>query len=39
VAWAVAGVANVTGLTLNGGTADLVATPQQVIRAGTITVN
>jgi uncharacterized phage protein gp47/JayE len=39
VAWGVPGVANVTGLLLNGSTADLVATPQQVIRAGTITVN
>jgi uncharacterized phage protein gp47/JayE len=39
VAWGVPGVANVTGLTLNGGTADLLATPQQVIRVGTITVN
>ena len=39
VAWGVPGVANITGVMLNGGTADLPATPQQVIRVGTITVN
>ena len=31
-------VTNVTGITLNGGTADLTATNQQVIKAGTISV-
>ncbi len=39
VAWGVPGVANVTGVMLNGGVSDLAATPQQVIRVGTITVN
>lgn len=39
VIWGVAGVAApVTGLTINGGTSDLVATAQQVIVAGTISV-
>jgi uncharacterized phage protein gp47/JayE len=39
VIWGVAGVvAPVTGLTINGGTSDLVATSQQVIVAGTIVV-
>lgn len=33
------GVTNVTNVTLNGGTADLAATPQQVIKAGTMTVS
>lgn len=33
------GVANVTAITLNGGTADLTPTNQQVIKAGTITIN
>jgi len=28
----------ITGITLNGGTSDLAATDQQIIRAGTITV-
>jgi len=32
-------VTNVTNITLNGGTADLVATAKQVIRPGTITVS
>jgi hypothetical protein len=32
------GVTNVTGITLNSGTSDLVGTSQQVIRAGTLTV-
>ena len=32
------GVTNVTGVTLNGGTDDLTATSQQVIKAGTVTV-
>jgi uncharacterized phage protein gp47/JayE len=35
----VPGVLDVTGLTLNGGTADLVATPQQAVVAGTVAVN
>lgn len=35
----VPGVLDVTGLTLNGGTADLVATAQQAVVAGTTTVN
>lgn len=34
-----AGVANITGYTINGGTTDLTASAQQVIRAGTITIN
>ena len=34
IAFGVPGVTNVTGITLNGGTADLVATPQQIIKAG-----
>lgn len=33
-----AGVVNVTGVTLNGGTADLAATTQQTILAGTVSV-
>lgn len=33
------GITNVSGITLNGGTADLVPTASQVIHAGTITVN
>jgi len=33
------GVTNITGLTLNGGTADLVATNQQRIVAGTVVAN
>ncbi|WP_266151172.1 baseplate J/gp47 family protein [Dyella halodurans] len=33
------GVLNITGLTLNGGTADLAATAQQRILAGTVTVS
>jgi uncharacterized phage protein gp47/JayE len=37
--WAVQGVAiPVTGLTINGGTSDLVATAQQQIVAGTVSV-
>lgn len=32
------GVTNVTAVTLNGGTADVSATSQQVIKAGTLTV-
>lgn len=33
-----AGVTNVTAVTLNSGTADLAATAQQVIKAGTLTI-
>jgi len=32
------GVDNVTGVTLNGGTADVTATTQQVVKTGTVTV-
>ena len=32
------GITNITGLTINGGTADLTATAQQRILAGTVTV-
>lgn len=32
------GVTNVTGVTLNGGTTDLAATSQQVVKAGTVAV-
>jgi hypothetical protein len=33
------GVTNITGLTVNGGTADLIASAQQRILAGTVTVS
>lgn len=33
------GITNITGLTINGGTADIIATPQQRILAGTVTVS
>ena len=33
------GVTDITAVTLNSGTADLTATAQQVIRAGTISVS
>lgn len=39
LAFNVPGVASVTGVTLNSGTADLVATLKQTIKAGTLTVN
>lgn len=39
VAYGVAGVNEVSGLTLNGGTADITASSQQVIQSGTVTVN
>lgn len=39
VAYGVAGVQEVTGLTVNGGTVDLAATAKQVIISGTVTVN
>lgn len=38
IAFAVPGVNNVNSITLNGGTADLVITAQQVIKAGALTV-
>ena len=38
VLFAVPGVANVSGLTLNGGTSDLTLTAQQVIEPGTISL-
>lgn len=38
VAYGVAGVSSVTGLTINSGTSDLAATAKQVVQAGTITV-
>lgn len=34
-----AGVLSATGVTLNGGTADLAATAKQVIKAGTLTIS
>ena len=37
-AYAVPGVANVTAVLLNGGTADVTATARQVIKAGTVAV-
>lgn len=36
--FSVPGVVNVTLLTLNGGTSDLTVTPQQVVKAGTISL-
>lgn len=33
------GVTNVTGVLLNGGTADIVPTPQQTIKANTLTIS
>jgi uncharacterized phage protein gp47/JayE len=39
IAYGVAGVGNVTAILLNGGTADLSATTQQVIKCGTPVVN
>jgi len=39
LAFNVPGVASVTSVTLNGGTADLMATLLQTIKAGTLTVN
>lgn len=32
------GVTNITGLTINGGTADIAATPKQVVKATTVSV-
>jgi len=39
VVWGVPGVATANGLTLNGGTSDIAASPQQAIAVGTITVS
>lgn len=39
VAYGVGGVQEVTGMTVNGSTTDLLATAQQVIVSGTVTVN
>lgn len=39
VIWSVAGVADATGLTLNGATADLAGTANQIYVPGTITVS
>jgi uncharacterized phage protein gp47/JayE len=39
IAFSVNGVTNVTGITLNGGLADLAATPQQIVKAGTVAVS
>jgi uncharacterized phage protein gp47/JayE len=39
VAYAVAGVQNVTAVTLNSGTSDLTATPKQRVVAGTMTIS
>ena len=38
VAYGIAGVTNVTGITVNGVAADLSATAQQIIKAGTVAV-
>jgi uncharacterized phage protein gp47/JayE len=38
VAYGVAGVSSVTGLTINSGTSDLTTTAKQVVQAGSITV-
>jgi hypothetical protein len=39
VAYGVAGVQNVTDVTLNSGTSDVTATPKNVIKAGVVTVS
>ncbi|GGH14922.1 hypothetical protein GCM10007036_14560 [Alsobacter metallidurans] len=39
VIYGVSGVTDVTGLSLNGGTSDLIATTQQVIKPGAVTVS
>lgn len=39
IAYDVPGVTNVTGITLNGGTSDLIATAVQIIKTGTLTVS
>jgi uncharacterized phage protein gp47/JayE len=39
IAYGVTGVANVTGILLNGATADLAATVQQVVKAGTMVIS
>lgn len=38
-AYGVAGVANVTAITLNSGTADITATAKDTVKAGTVTVS
>jgi len=38
VAYGVAGVSSVTGLTINSGTSDLAASAKQVVQVGTVTV-
>ena len=38
IAYGVTGVTNVTGVTLNSGTSDLVTTIQQIIKSGTVAV-
>ena len=39
IAYSVAGVTNVTAITLNSGTADIAASPKATIKPGTITVS
>jgi hypothetical protein len=39
VVYSVAGVTNVTGILLNGGTSDITATPKQTIKCGTPVVS
>jgi hypothetical protein len=39
IAFGVQGVTNATGITLNGGTADINTTAQQIIKAGTVAVS
>lgn len=39
IAYGVPGVAEVTGMQLNGGSADLTASAQQIVVCGTVTVN
>jgi uncharacterized phage protein gp47/JayE len=39
IAYSVPGVVNATGITLNGGTSDLITTVQQIIKAGTLGVS
>jgi hypothetical protein len=38
IAYGVAGVTNVTGITINGVAADLTAATTQIIKAGTVAV-
>ena len=39
IAYGVAGVTNVTGITLNGGTADIVPTASEIVKLGTAAVS